>query len=184
MKTYFSIIFIAITTLNSFALGEDMVANDLDPDKFGVRVLLIGTDEYCNGEDVALIQDSFGKAFSGNLRNLRTSRQLAYDCNRLCRGWAPGHCYLGYRQCSGWRLLEEVEEDAEAFFFEEEEITIEDYQGNERHIQISDAATAICQSQKQIVMATLTDDLASSSLSSSCNALLSQPILMECFMIR
>ena len=174
MKTFFSIILLTLTTLNSFSLGVDLDANGLDLDMIGVRVLLNGTDESCSPAEVALTKASFAKAFSGGRRNLRTSRQLdPYECVALCRNWAPGHCYLAHPQCPSYRRLQGVQggNHTGATLFDDDD---SDY---------SAAAIERCLSEKQTVIGTLATDQASASFSPSCHALLSQTASLGCFLL-
>jgi hypothetical protein len=84
----------------------------VDEDNVGVRLSLdkglFYPNSYCEAPARAKVRDAMRQAMGFTARKLRSDRTLQQRCAQLCEESAPGHCFLGHRECHGWRQLEET----------------------------------------------------------------------------
>lgn len=107
--------------------------NGINLDHLGVLVLLNNGMETKKGEfctepdDIDLIENDLNENVPDPDRRLRKrkKKRKRVHCERDCRGFTPGTCYLAYKKCRGYRYreLEAVEDSVDE---EAEEDSVDD----------------------------------------------------------
>lgn len=189
MKPIFSSLFFFLSL--AFLLTVALAADGQDEYNVGVRLSLqkeFDPTAYCLAEERMTIRSAIHGALDLPARRLRDSRQLS-QCVELCDESAPGHCFLGHRECQGWRRLEETSAvggslaqdfvdpnpDAEIL----EDVSKGRFLISKRMV-ITPEMRERCQTACDSVVTSLMD---LNGLNAPCKRLLRKPVDVECFIL-
>ena len=174
MKNFSFSFFLAFAMLTSLIVtGQDVA--------IGMKVnggKPIG-DGSCSTEEHSEIQTALLDAVEAvNRRNLRAaSRQLdPFFCSIYCRGFAPGWCWIVYRECTDSRMLEEEESpgDLEVSLLEATAV---------RDLAAPTEFDEQCLEAKRAVVKAVKQELDWGSLAPSCKKVLREQVDLECLKV-